>query len=138
MNAFHYSVSFRIRHPSIDTHEISTQLALKPHRSWTAGELRTSPKGKLLGGKREETYWSHTLTHGPETSLANCLERFSETLDSHAEFLKGIRASGGTIEYFIGWFSGHNGGEILTHRLLSKLSILQIDLAFDIYGAEPE
>jgi uncharacterized protein DUF4279 len=138
MNPFTYSVSFRIWHPHMNPLEISAKLSLTPETSWTAGELRSSPKGKVLEGKRRETYWSHILAHRPDTELADCLETFTQSLEPHAEYLKQIRENGGRIEYFIGWFSGANSGEIFTHQLLGKLARLQIDLAFDIYGAGQE
>jgi len=135
MNSFRYAVSFRIWHPELDPSEISAKLLLTQDISWAVGDVRRSPKGKVLGGERQETYWSHALPSGPDTGLADCLETFTQRLEPYAEYLKEIRADGGRIEYFIGWFSGPNSGELLSHQLLVKLSALGIDLAFDIYGA---
>jgi hypothetical protein len=135
MNAFQYAVSFRIWHPRIDPREITARLSLQPDVSWAEGDPRKTLKGTLLGGKREESYWSYKVTHGPDTGLAECLETFTRSIEPYDQYLKEIRSGGGRIEYFIGWFSGFNSGELLSHRLLSKLSALEIDLAFDIYGA---
>lgn len=134
MNTFKYAISFRIEHPGIDPREISAKLSLTPDTSWIAGSRRRSPKGERLEGNYKTTYWSYTLEHQPDMRLADCLEAFTTRLEPYKDFLTWIRSTGGRCEYFIGWFSGPNSGELLNYQLLSKLSRLQIDLALDIYG----
>lgn|SRR5215813_3438751 len=134
MKLFKYTVSFRIEHPSIDPREISAKLSLTADTSWMTGDRRRSPKGTPLKGNYKTTYWSYTLKHRPDMRLADCLEAFTISIESHKEFLTKIRSTGGRCECFIGWFSGPNSGEMLNYQLLSKLSHLQIDLALDVYG----
>lgn len=134
MNPFKYTISFRIEHPSIDPREISAKLSLIPNISWMAGSRRRSPKGEPLEGSYKTTYWSYTLEQQSDMRLADCLETFTTSLEPYQDFLTGLRSTGGKCEYFIGWFSGPNSGEVLNYQLLSKLSRLQIDLALDIYG----
>jgi Domain of unknown function (DUF4279) len=61
------SVSLRIRHPSCDPHEITSELGLKPDHSWTCGEPRRSEAGLALGGMRHDSYWTASL---PGVSIA--------------------------------------------------------------------
>jgi hypothetical protein len=61
------SVSLRIRHPSCDPHQITSELGLKPEYSWTCGEPRRSEGGLALGGMRHDTYWTASL---PGVSMA--------------------------------------------------------------------
>jgi hypothetical protein len=61
------SVSLRIRHPSCDPHEITSELGLKPDHSWACGETRRSEGGLALGGVRHESYWTASL---PGVSVA--------------------------------------------------------------------
>jgi hypothetical protein len=51
-------------------------------------------------------------------------------------FLHRIRAEGGRVEFFIGWFFDNQSGEVLTHQCLALAGDLQIDLSFDIYPPE--
>ncbi|MGH8176141.1 MAG: DUF4279 domain-containing protein [Steroidobacter sp.] len=61
------SVSLRIRHPSIDPNEITSELGLTPDHAWACGEPRRSEGGLPLGGKRHDSYWTANL---PGVSLA--------------------------------------------------------------------
>jgi hypothetical protein len=138
MYPYECSVSFRISHPTIDPDEISTQLGLEPKISWRAGDVRQSPKGTPLEGRNETTYWSYALNCQPTSELIELLEDFTVRLESYREFLIHLRSTGGRLEYFVGWFSGPNSGEVFDHRLLGKIANLQIDLSFDIYTTSPE
>lgn len=134
MKPFKYSVSFRVEHPEIDPHEISAKLSLTPTTSWKAGDRRSSPTGTPLEGHYKTTYWSYTFGESRDMRLADSLESFSLALQPFKEFLLQIRSTGGKCEYFVGWFSDANSGEIFTFQLLSKITDLQIDLSLDIYG----
>ena len=135
MNGFEFSLSLRIEHPGMSPQDISTALSLTPRTSWCAGDPRRSPEGRVLDGRYPTTYWSCNLDHPPGESLSECLGRSAETLAPHAEFLRTIRSTGGRCEFFVGWFSGRNSGELLGCHLLCKLCELQIDLALDVYGS---
>ncbi len=56
-------------------------------------------------------------------------------LELHSDYLKHFAATGGQIEYFIGWFTTDvSGGDTLSWDLLARLSKLKISLALDVYG----
>jgi hypothetical protein len=54
----------------------------------------------------------------------------------YRSFLHRIRAGGGTVELFVGWFFENQSGDVLTHQCLALAGDLQIDLSFDIYPPE--
>ena len=61
------------------------------------------------------------------------LTRICDDLSIHDKLFQQIRDTGGRIEFFIGWYSDRNTGELFSSSLLKKLGELQIDLALDIY-----
>jgi hypothetical protein len=100
-----------------------------------AREKRKTPKGQFLKGHYETSYWSYILKSRSGTSLVDALQTFSASLVPYRDFFTEIRSTGGTCEFFIGWFSGANSGEVFDYQLLNTLAYLQIDLSFDIYAS---
>lgn len=137
MNPFRYSISLRLRHPSMDPEKISTALGETPRFSWKAGERRRTPTGQSLEGLNDTTYWCSQSIDGKGFDLASTIGLNLESLESHRSFLTGFCSTGGEVEYFIGWYTdGRNTGETFNSDLLKRLADLGIDLAFDVYGAE--
>ncbi len=134
MHKFTYKISFRIRHPYMDPTALSTELSLVPKFQWKAGEEKRSPKGRPLEGINRETYWSYDVKIEEDNTLTESLEIFLISLKPHKKFLSELRATGGSVECFIGWFSGPNSGETFDYTLLSLFSELEVDLSLDIYG----
>ncbi len=56
-----FSISFRIRHPSIDPAELSRQLGIEPQHAWRAGEPRRLESGEVGSGVYRETFWVGVL-----------------------------------------------------------------------------
>jgi hypothetical protein len=133
MHPFKVSVTFRIIHPSINPDEISTQLVLLPRTSGRVGDSRKTPNGDPLKGKNESTYWTYPISCQESNGLADILESFTDDLEIHRDFLLNLYATGGRLEYFVGWFSGTNSGEEFKHGLLRKLADLHINLSLDVY-----
>jgi uncharacterized protein DUF4279 len=134
MNPFEYKVSLRLQHPSMNPDEISAALSLKPKQKWKAGEQRKTPTGIPLEGNREESYWCCDMDHPNGVELSEFLETLTKKLKEKKEFLAKIRSTGGSTEFFIGWFSRRNSGDIFDWKLLKTLAELQINLSFDVYG----
>ena len=110
-------------------------MRMQPRFHWTAGEPSVSPKGTPLGGVREQTYWSSGNLHSESVELTDALEANLSSLESHKDFLREFVATGGEIEYFIGWFTTDTScGETLDWELLQRLAALRINLALDVYG----
>jgi len=133
MNPFKYDASFRVRHPEMEPEHISEELGLKAKHQWKAGTARKTPKGEPLKGMYENTYCSFELKHPQNTGLCNLLKQFNHRLYERKEFLKSIRLSGGTLEYFVGWYSDKDSGELFDLELLTQLVELGIDLSIEVY-----
>jgi hypothetical protein len=92
----------------------------------------------LLEGVQRESYWTANVAHGSsqDFDLAGVLEACIDKLNPHREFLLDFSASGGSAEFFIGWFFPEgNSGDVLDWRLLQRLADIRITLSFDIYAA---
>lgn len=137
MNPFRYRVSLRLCHPKMDPEDISVALKMKPQFQWKAGERRTTPQGRPLEGINSVTYWCSQGIEGQGFGLAESLSTHLHELETNAFFLKNFVSSGGSIEYFIGWFTdGLMTGATLDSDLLSRMSALNIDMGLDVYGGK--
>jgi hypothetical protein len=135
MNPFNYKITLRLRHPEMDPDEISAALKTQPRFKGMAGRPRRTPAGQSLDGIYRETYWSSEGTEGSGFNLADTLESLVQELENHKEFLAGFCATGGSLEYFIGWFTnGRNTGATFSWDLQRRLADLRIHLALDVYG----
>lgn len=135
MNTYRYSLSLRLRHPSMDLQAMTDALDLQPHHCWRAGEPRSTPKGELLSGVNGESFWTVNLGKGgwPPIFLATAISAALDQLSDRRAFLHQLRSEGGSAEFFIGWFFKDQSGDTLSHVLLARAADLGIDLSFDVY-----
>lgn len=131
-----YKVSFRVRSPSMDPIEIASGLGLEPKWFHKAGAARRTPKGTRLEGVYDENYCTFPINSRKGECLSDLLSRFARELKQRKNILNDISRSGGRCEFFIGWFSSANTGELFPCELLTVLGSLNIDLAIDIYCDE--
>jgi hypothetical protein len=61
MNPHDYSLTLRLRHPSIDPAELSRHIGLEPQHAWRAGEAKPHVDGEPDTGAYRETYWVGVL-----------------------------------------------------------------------------
>jgi hypothetical protein len=87
-----------------------------------------------LPGVYRESYWVCTVARESGTNLPEVLDRELHSLEKHELFLAEFCATGGSIEYYIGWFTETNSGVVLDWSLLKRLATLKIDLDIDVYG----
>ena len=115
--------------------QISDGLNLEPRVSRDVGSRRATPRGEILPGVNEMTFWCSQEVRGNGLDLAKGIASHLRDVEAHSGFLTEFSESGGKIEYFVGWFSGdQNTGEVFDWDLLRRLSELRISLAFDVYG----
>jgi hypothetical protein len=57
VNEFGYTISLRIRHPSIDPAELTQQLGVAPRHSWRAGQPKPEEQREHGSVTYRETYW---------------------------------------------------------------------------------
>jgi hypothetical protein len=137
MNPFRYKITLRLRHPTMDPRDITKALEMQPQFEWTAGNKRSTPKGEPLKGVNAFTYWCSEGSVGEGFDLPESLSSQLFVLEAHKSFLTDFVSTGGTVEYYIAWFAdGLNTGATLDWQLLKRLSVLQIDLALDVYGGK--
>jgi hypothetical protein len=133
-----FKASLRFFSQTIDPSEICDQLSLKAEWKQKKGELRTNPKGIALGGVYDISYCSFLIQPKKNEELHEVLDRIADELLKHEPLFRQIRDGGGSIEFFIGWYSTGNTGDTFSSALLEKLGALQIDLALDVYGETKE
>ena len=63
-----------------------------------------------MGGIREQTYWTSGNLHPESEDLTDALEANLSFLEPHEDFLREFVATGGEIEYFVGWIRWRNAG----------------------------
>jgi hypothetical protein len=107
---YKFCVSLNISHPDIEPGKISEEVDLQPHQAHKKGEPRYTPKGRRLNGNYESMFWRHDFADGEKLDSSDILfEEFIEArnieLSHHKAFFQNLRKSGGTIDYFVGWFS---------------------------------
>lgn len=137
MKPVQYEISFRLWHPTMKPEEISSNLGWQPEIAWCAGQARKTPKGTVLEGTYQNTYWNRKHRRSESSvPLSDAVADFLEDIESRSSFLQFFSAGGGTAELFFIWFG--RGGFTLPCTLLAKLSDLKIGLSFDIYDSEDQ
>jgi Domain of unknown function (DUF4279) len=135
---FEYYVSFRATHPTLDPAEIAGQLGLEANASWAAGEPRKTPKGTLLGGVREESYCAFNIGSSDDGALSECLQTAVARLKREGDFLREIRATGGSLMFYVSRYTSGDTGEVFETGLLKDMAELGIELGINAYGVSPQ
>ncbi len=130
---FEYAVSLHVKHPELGSAEITSNLHLKPRRNWTVGEPRRTPKGTPLEGVYKESYCCFEFGEGEDGELANCLRKAIGELRRYKPFLQQIRASGGSLEFFVFWYPNGDTGGSFDPELLGEMAELGITLGINVY-----
>jgi hypothetical protein len=122
MHPFRSAVSLRIWHPKIDASVVTATLGL--------ASKRTSPA--------VPSFWTHDYNAPQDSECAAFIHSAASALQQHAVFFQRIRAAGGRVEFFVGWFGDKNFGDTFPHATLALLAQLQVDLSFDVYPDAPQ
>jgi len=133
MRKFKYDVSFRVVHPNIDPDEVCNKLNMQAKYKWRVGDRRKTPKGTPLSGVYDYSYCSFLLDQFEEMELIDFLKHWNKKFFNFSDFLNSINSSGGNLEYFIGWYSKGNSGEVFDIDFLKELVKLKISLSIDFY-----
>jgi hypothetical protein len=138
MNPYHYVLSLRLRHPTVDLSVATSRLGLVPTRMWRVGVPRTDINGAALSGVYAESYWTAPLLNAvkllsTKVSLDESLVEVVCQLGPHRDFLVSLRNSGGTCACSVGVFASANFGIEIPAALMQRLVELGIDLGLDAY-----
>jgi hypothetical protein len=74
----------------------------------------------------------------PGKSLPSAVAELLDQLAPHASFFHRVRAEGGKVELFIGWFLDGHAGDLFTLDLLGRLADLKINLSLCLYPPDQE
>ncbi|HWW79733.1 MAG TPA: DUF4279 domain-containing protein [Steroidobacteraceae bacterium] len=133
-STFSYSMSLRVRHPSLDPVLLTETLHLEPLHSWRAGEPRRSATGAAMGGEHRESYWSAPLPGQAVGSASFPLERFLAQqlvqLNRHREFLSRLQSENAQISLLIEFTPVENTVLTLSPNVSRKLADLNIEVEF--------
>jgi hypothetical protein len=146
-----FSVTLRIRHPSIDPDELSRRLGIEPQHAWRAGEPRRDDDGELGSGVYRETYWVGLLPPGPPFGPlfgrrgplgVGIAEHFAHPqptilfallkMKRDAAYWRELVAQGGTIECLLQVQKAGRFDLELSHPLLLALVELRITLSVEV------
>lgn len=138
MNPFKFAVSLRYSGKTTDPDLICEHLGLTPKFKHRLGNPRTTPTGQPLKGHYDAHYCLFKIACDQYSELHECLEGTLNNLMKSKAIFDLVKQNGDRFEFFIGWFSTGNTGDIFGSKLIAQLAALNIELAFDVYGESAE
>jgi len=141
-NAYEFTISLRVRHPSIDPSAITEALGIEPQHTWRAGQPRRSETGETLDGDYRESYWMGRLMPMPElssgeSSVESVVLQTLALLRRAEPFLARLSTEGGIAELHISLYSRENFRLDFPAESLALLGRLGLAIALEIYPISP-
>jgi uncharacterized protein DUF4279 len=138
MSEYEFTISLRLRHPSIDPSTITQTLGIEPQHTWKVGDARRDPGGTALGGIYRESYWMGRLMEQPQhsssrVSVESVLLQTLAHLRRSQSFLERLDAEGGVAELHVSLFAREDFRLELSARSLALLGRLGLAVALDIH-----
>lgn len=138
MQNYSYSLAVRIWHPVLNPEEITRELGITPCRTFLAGERRKTPKGQLLDGVYQESYWTaDPFSRGEYSSTddlaEDALAEVLQFLAPHRPFLRRFRSEGARLQLQVSSFSGRNYAFEFPPEFLTKCADLGFSFVHDVY-----
>lgn len=138
MNDFDYSVSIRIRHPSIDPQKLTTMLGFAPQYSWRAGDRKPEGSGESGSATYRETYWlgrvpSVAAEAIPDLPLENAIMFALLHIQRVDAFWTELIASGGSARIIVEVFGGRDLTLDLSPGTLSMLARFGVAISVDVH-----
>ena len=142
MSEYEFTVSLRIRHPTIDPLAITATLGLQPQHSWQAGQPRCDPAGEELGGAHRDSYWIARLREEPllssdSISLEGVLLKTLSNLRRAQAFLEQLNAEGGVAELLVSLYARDDFRLELTSDSLALLGRVRLAVVLDVHAHSP-
>ncbi len=129
MNALSYRLTLRVWHPTKPLAALSARLGAQPDFGWNVGDPCVTPRGRALGGNRNETYWCIVIARWSSASTADeALGRHVALLKPLRRFLQTLVRTGGRIEYDVACNSEAGVGVRFAPDLLHELASMRIAL----------
>jgi hypothetical protein len=142
MSEYEFTISLRIRHPTVDPDRITKALGIEPQHTWKAGDPRRDPGGEELEGDYRESYWMGRLMDAPQLSsgrlsVETVLQRTLDQLRRSHEFLDELNTNGGVAELQVSLYARENFRLELPADSLALLSRLRVSVVLDVHLHTP-
>jgi hypothetical protein len=142
MSEYEFTVSLRIRHPTIDPATITAALGIQPQHMWQAGQPRCDATGVELGGKHHDSYWMGGLTDEPQLSSAAVsveavILKILSQLRRAQSFLEDLNAQGGAAELLVSLYARDDFRLELPADSLTLLGRLHLAVTLDVHSHSP-
>ena len=143
MSAYEFTVSLRIRHPTIDPDKISAALGIEPQHTWRAGEPRCDAAGAELGGGHHDSYWMGRLMDEPQlssggASVERVILKTLSQLRRAQSFLAQLNAEGGVAELLVSLYAREDFRLELPSEPLTLLGRMHLSVALDVHPHSPQ
>ena len=142
MSEYEFTVSLRIRHPTIDPSSITATLGLEPQHSWRAGQPRCDPAGAELGGAYRDSYWMGRLMDEPQlfsegVSVEGVILKTLNNLRRAQSFLEQLNAEGGVAELLVSIYARDDFRLELPSNSLTLLGRLHLAVVLEVHPHSP-
>jgi Domain of unknown function (DUF4279) len=137
VSEYEFTLSLRIRHPSVEPAEITRNLGIEPQHTWRAGDPRRDVAGSEINGTYRESYWMGRLMAKPELA-ADQVGVESEVLRTLAllrrsfGFFVTLKAEGGVAELHVSIFAREEFSLEFLPESLSLLGRLGLTVAIEV------
>lgn len=142
MSEYEFTVSLRIRHPTIDPQTISDTLGIQPLHTWRAGRPRCDLAGAEIGGAHHDSYWMARLMENPQLSSDGVsVERVIVTTLSQLRraqtFLEQLHAEGGLAALLVSLYARADFRLELPADSLTLLGRMHMAVVLDVHPHSP-
>jgi Domain of unknown function (DUF4279) len=142
MSEYEFTVSLRIRHPSIGPSQITQKLGIEPQHTWQAGDPRRDEADSNRAGVYHESYWMGRLMDVPQlsseqVSVESVIMQTLTHLRRSQSFLEQISTDGGVAELSISLFARETFRLELSSDSLSLLGRLRLSVALEVQPHAP-
>lgn len=142
MSEYEFTVSLRIRHPTIDPATITATLGIQPQHSWRAGQARRDQSGAELGGAHHDSYWMGGLMDEPQlssesVSVEGVILKTLTNLRRAQSFLGQLNAEGGAAELHVSLYARDDFRVDLPSDSLTLLARLHLAVALHVHPHSP-
>ncbi len=137
MSDYEFTMSLRIRHPSIDPDQITRALGIEPQHTWRAGDRRIDTAGDPRGGAYRESLWMGRLMVQPKlaSKLVGVESELAQTLvqlRKSSDFLSSLQEQGAVAELHVSIFAREEFRLEFAPESLAVLGRLGVTVAVEV------
>jgi Domain of unknown function (DUF4279) len=142
MSAYEFTVSLRIRHPTIDPATITATFGIQPQHTWRAGQPRRDPTGADLGGVHHDSYWMGRLMDEPQlssdgVSVERVILNTLSQLRRAQTFLEQLHSEGGAAELLVSLYAREDFRLEFPSDSLTLLDRMHLAISLEVHPHSP-